>query len=105
MFSFTEKETGASKLTFDGNKRKTSGRKALSDISNSWNQQLNEAPKKNLSTKVSVVAEEDLDAICEEGFLHNHKECIKAQKKAMDIDEFLKTVGLKNNGMQTLQLF
>ena len=54
---------------------------------------------------MSVVAEEDLDAICEEGFLHNHKECIKAQKKAMDIDEFLKTVGLKNNGMQTLQLF
>ncbi|KAK1574799.1 hypothetical protein Q3G72_000066 [Acer saccharum] len=63
MFSFSEKETGASKLTFDGNKRKTSGRKALSDISNLRKQQLNEAPKKNLSTKVSVVAEEDLDAI------------------------------------------
>ncbi|TXG70987.1 hypothetical protein EZV62_005922 [Acer yangbiense] len=94
MFSFTEKETGASKLTFDGNKKKTRGRKALS---NSRKQQLHEAPKKNLSTKVSVVAEEDLDAICEEGFLHNHEECIKAQKKAMDIDEFLKTVGLKNN--------
>ncbi|KAK4837440.1 hypothetical protein QYF36_005513 [Acer negundo] len=97
MFSFTEKETGASKFTFDGNKRKTRGRKALSDISNSRKQQLNEAPKKNLSTKVSVVAEEDLDAIFEEGFLHNYKECIKVQKKAMDIDEFLKTVGLKNN--------
>ncbi|TXG70964.1 hypothetical protein EZV62_005899 [Acer yangbiense] len=97
MFSFTEKETGASKLTFDGNKRKTSGWKALSDTSNSRKQQPNEAPKKNLSTKVSVVAEEDLDAICEEGFLHNHKECIKAQKRAMDIDEFLKTIGLKNN--------
>ncbi|KAK1548778.1 hypothetical protein Q3G72_005723 [Acer saccharum] len=97
MFSFTEKETGASKLTFDGNNKKTSARKALSDISNSRKQQLNEAPKKNLSTKVSVVVEEDLDAICEEGFLHNHEECIKAQKIAMDIDEFLKTVGLKNN--------
>ncbi|TXG70985.1 hypothetical protein EZV62_005920 [Acer yangbiense] len=91
MFSFTKKETGASKLTFDGNKKKTSGRKALSDISNLRNQQLNEAPKKNLSTKVSVVVEEDLDAINEEGFLHNHEECIKAQKKAMDNDEFLKT--------------
>ncbi|KAK0597850.1 hypothetical protein LWI29_029181 [Acer saccharum] len=45
MFSFTEKETGASKLTFDGNKKKTSGRKALSDISNSRKKQLNEAPK------------------------------------------------------------
>ncbi|KAK0597403.1 hypothetical protein LWI29_024944 [Acer saccharum] len=68
MFSFTEKETGASKLTFDGNKRKTSGRKALSDTSNSRKQQPNESPKKNLSTKVIVVAEEDLDAICEEDF-------------------------------------
>ncbi|KAK0595620.1 hypothetical protein LWI29_008425 [Acer saccharum] len=96
MLSFTEKETGSSKLTFDGSKKKTSGRKVLSDISNSWNQQLNEAPKKNLSTKVSVVAEEDLD-IAKEGFLHNHEECIKAHTKAMDIDEFLKTVGLKNN--------
>ncbi|KAI9159755.1 hypothetical protein LWI28_001649 [Acer negundo] len=96
MLSFTEKEMGSSKLTFDGSKKKTSGRKVLSDISNSWNQQLNEAPKKNLSTKVSVVAEEDLD-IAKEGFLHNHEECIKAHTKAMDIDEFLKTVGLKNN--------
>ncbi|TXG70983.1 hypothetical protein EZV62_005918 [Acer yangbiense] len=103
MFSFTGKETGASKLTFDGNKKKTSGRKALSDISNSRKQQLNEAPKKNLSTKVSVVAEKDLDAICEEGFLHNHEECIKAPKKAMDIDEFLKTVGLKNNDIPMQQ--
>ncbi|KAK0597557.1 hypothetical protein LWI29_026481 [Acer saccharum] len=37
MFSFTVKE----KLTFDGNKKKISGQKALSNISNSRMQQLN----------------------------------------------------------------
>ncbi|KAK2653954.1 hypothetical protein Ddye_013810 [Dipteronia dyeriana] len=104
MFSFTEKETGYSKLKFDGSKKKTSGRRVLSDISNSWTQQLNEAPKKNLSTKVSVVAEEDLDAICEEGFLHNHEECIKAHTKATDMDEFLKTVGLYKGSTSSSQV-
>ncbi|KAH7557676.1 hypothetical protein ACOSP7_027537 [Xanthoceras sorbifolium] len=104
IYSFTDKETGASKITFDGGKKKsfnkapekqqTSARKALSDISNSRKQQLHEAPKKNLNTKVGIVADEHLDAIAEEGFLHNHDECIKAQTKAMDIDAFLKTVGL-----------
>ncbi|KAK2653956.1 hypothetical protein Ddye_013812 [Dipteronia dyeriana] len=74
--------------------------KLLIDIFNgitNRKQQLNEAPKKNLSTKVSVVAEEDLDAVYEEGFLHNHEECIKAHTKAIDIDEFPKKFGLKNN--------
>ncbi|KAK1576262.1 hypothetical protein Q3G72_012480 [Acer saccharum] len=69
MLSFTEKETGSSKLTFDGSKKKTGGRTVLSDISNSWKQQLNEAPKKNLieyenfpmqqSASSSQVADED----------------------------------------------
>ncbi|KAK0597617.1 hypothetical protein LWI29_026920 [Acer saccharum] len=77
MFSFFEKETGASKLTFDGNKRKTSGRKALSDISNSRKQQLNEAPKKNLSTKTSSCSSQHHamdDLLSEDEFPWKHEE-------------------------------
>lgn len=103
---FSDNVIGASKskFTIDGSKKKSfskapeklqaSGRKALSDISNSGKSHLCEAPKKNLNAKLSVLSEEDLSAIAEEGYLHNHEECIKAQTKAMDIDEILRTVGL-----------
>lgn len=79
-----------------------SNRKALSDISNSGKVRLNEAPKKNLRMKLSAVAEEQLHhpiAIADEQFLHNHHECIKAQTKAMDMDGFLKTIGLDNGNI------
>ncbi|KAH9677643.1 hypothetical protein KPL71_025438 [Citrus sinensis] len=103
---FSDNVIGASKskIKIDGSKKKsfsrapeklqTSGRKALSDISNSGKSHLHEAPKKNFNPKLSVLTEEDLSAIAEEGYLHNHQECIKAQTKSMDIDELLRTVGL-----------
>lgn len=103
---FSDNVIGASKskIKIDGSKKKsfsrapeklqTSGRKALSDISNSGKSHLHEAPKKNMNAKLSVLTEEDLSAIAEEGYLHNHQECIKAQTKSMDIDELLRTVGL-----------
>lgn len=54
---------------------KKGGRKALADLTN--------------SSKLSSVAEEQ--------FLHNHQNCIKAQRKAMDMSCFLKEVGLDHD--------
>ncbi|GMY18099.1 protein PATRONUS 1-like isoform X2 [Fagus crenata] len=106
--TFIDEVSGASQLRNDTIKKKstiskasgkvkTGSRKALSDISNSSKSHSHEASKKNLNQKLSVVAEEALHTIAEERFLHNHQECIKAQTKAIDIDEFLKTVGLDND--------
>ncbi|KAG8652940.1 hypothetical protein MANES_06G151500v8 [Manihot esculenta] len=101
--SLAEKETGSSLNALDVTKKKsmkvqTSGRKALSDISNSGKPNLNEGSKKKCNTKLSVVAEESIDAnaIADERFLHNHQECIKAQSRPMDLDQFLQTIGLDN---------
>ncbi|XP_076951705.1 uncharacterized protein LOC143625150 [Bidens hawaiensis] len=63
------------------------GRKALGDLTNSVKpsaQKQQQGFEENESSK----------AVAEEGFLHNHDECIKAQKKSMDLSEFLKTIGL-----------
>ncbi|KAK6936807.1 hypothetical protein RJ641_033837 [Dillenia turbinata] len=73
------------------------GRKALSDLTNSSKPSLTEAPMKDLSKKLNAVAEEDcaiLEAIEEEGFLHNHKDCIKGNRKGLDLKSFLEIVGL-----------
>lgn len=51
---------------------KKCGRRALADLTN--------------SSKSSSVAEEQ--------FLHNHQNCVKAQRKAMDMSYFLNEVGL-----------
>ncbi|KDP22241.1 hypothetical protein JCGZ_26072 [Jatropha curcas] len=108
LFSFTEKGSATSQNTLDASKKKstskalgkvqTRSRKALSDISNSGKPNLNEGSKKNYKGKLSVVAEEPIDAkaIAEERFLHNHEECIKAQTRAMDLDQFLQIIGLDN---------
>ncbi|KAG6741967.1 hypothetical protein POTOM_055248 [Populus tomentosa] len=77
-------------------KVQTAGRKPLSDISNSRKP---ETKKKSFNAKLSVLTEEpDLtSATAEEKFLHNHEECIKAQTRAMDIDEFLQSIGLNDD--------
>ncbi|KAH9695888.1 hypothetical protein KPL71_022952 [Citrus sinensis] len=106
--NFADRVIGASKskIRIDGSEKKsfskaleklqTSGRKALSDISNWEKPHLHEAPKKNLNAKLNIATEEDVSDIAGEGFLHDHQECIKAQTKAVDIDEILRTVGLDN---------
>lgn len=74
------------------NKGKVGGRKALSDLTNSV-----KPPTKLVSRKLNAVAEENAPScILEEGFLHNHQKCIKAQVKAIDKDYFLQSVGLSN---------
>lgn len=89
--------------TFD--KVQTRSRKALSDISNSGKPNLQEASKKKQNTKLSVVEEDFVcpNGILEEGFLHNHQECIKAQTRTMDMDmdQFQNTLGL-NIGIASL---
>ncbi|XP_076899786.1 uncharacterized protein LOC143553754 [Bidens hawaiensis] len=76
-----------------------SGRKALVDVTNSVkpSAQKQQGLKKTSQRKPTVTFADDEKfpySIAEEGFLHNHDECIKAQKKSMDLSEFLKTIGL-----------
>ncbi|XP_021290907.1 uncharacterized protein LOC110421608 [Herrania umbratica] len=106
IFSFAEKETGASKLTHDSSKKKsvskasekvqTGGRKALSDISNSGKPHLQETSRKNQIAKLNILAEDPPQPkdIAGEGFLHNHEECIKAQRRALSTNQFLQILGL-----------
>ncbi|KAG6429493.1 hypothetical protein SASPL_107544 [Salvia splendens] len=71
-------------------KGRVAGRKALSDLTNSVKARPKQIP--SLGRKLNAVAEE-----AEEGFLHNHQECIKAQMITVEKDYFLKTVGLAND--------
>lgn len=75
-----------------------SGRKALVDVTNSViPSSKKQGLKKKSQVKQSIAFAEDEKlpySIAEEGFLHNHDECIKSQKKAMDLNEFLKIIGL-----------
>jgi hypothetical protein len=117
--TFIDEHSGASKIRDVTNKKtsiskasaklQTGSRKALSDISNSGKADLHaEALNKNLNLKLGVVAEKPLhhvSAIAEERFLHNHQECIKAQTKSMDMDEFLKTVGLDNGNIKFTHIY
>ncbi|GMI78666.1 hypothetical protein HRI_001535900 [Hibiscus trionum] len=108
ILSFTEKETAVSKLAHDSSKKKSvfkasekgqvGGRKALSDISNSGKPCLKETSKKNQTSKLTILAENpsEPEDIVKEGFLHNHDECIKAQKKAISTKEFLHLLGLED---------
>ena len=86
-------------------KWQTAGRKPLSDISNSRKP---ETKKQSFNAKKLTVLTEEPDqtsAIVEEKFLCNHQECIKAQTRAMDINEFLQSIGLKDgNGNLTILL-
>ncbi|XP_019058783.1 PREDICTED: uncharacterized protein LOC104819054 isoform X2 [Tarenaya hassleriana] len=79
-------------------KASVGGRKALCDISNSAKPHLPEALRKVLKapTRFGSLSEEPaLHSIdSEKQFLHDHQECIKAQTHSMDLDEFLKVVGL-----------
>lgn len=114
IFSITEKETCTSKLTLDSSKKKSvskasekvqagAGRKALSDISNSGKPHLQETSKKNQAAKLTVLAEDPSQPkdIAEEGFLHNHEECIKAQRRAISMNEFLRILGLEDFSKQS----
>lgn len=98
-FSIADKGTiTTSKIPVDANRKNSvsnaservlqnDSRKALSDISNSVKPCMRVTAEKNLNAKRSIVIEEEC-------FLHNHQECIKAQKQAMHMDEFLQMVGL-----------
>ncbi|XVE84446.1 hypothetical protein DITRI_Ditri17bG0014800 [Diplodiscus trichospermus] len=110
IFSFTENETVASKLTNDSSKKKNvpkasekvqpRGRKALSEISNSGKPGLQEISKK--TAKLTILAEDrnQPEDIAQEGFLHNHEECIKAQKRTISTNEFLRILGLDDFSKQ-----
>ncbi|KAL4388118.1 hypothetical protein GQ457_09G014320 [Hibiscus cannabinus] len=106
IIPFTGKEISALKLTHDSSKNKSlskasekvqvTGRKALSDISNSGKPYSQGTSKKNQAAKVSILEEDRhrLADIAEEGCLHNREDCIKAQKRAISTNEFLRILGL-----------
>ncbi|KAK8572770.1 hypothetical protein V6N13_048346 [Hibiscus sabdariffa] len=108
ILPFTEKETAVSKLAHDSSKKKSvskasekvqvGGRKALSDISNSGKPCMKETSKKIQTSKLTILADNpsEPEDITKEGFLHNHNECIKAQKKAINTKEFLQILGLED---------
>ncbi|KAK3037216.1 hypothetical protein RJ639_030109 [Escallonia herrerae] len=98
---------GKKSVTKAPEKSKLVGRKPLSDLTNSRTTSVHQVPKKSQTTKLSVVAEEKdfpttIAQIAQEGFLHNHQECIKAQRKVLDLDYFLKTVGLNDGEFSLL---
>ena len=73
-------------------------RKPLGDLTNSQRPRAQEkSSKKILADTVSVNVQKKQSWIKEEGFLHNHDECIKAQAQSMNmsLDYFLETIGLK----------
>jgi len=112
-----EKEAVTSGIALDATKKKNTskaslkqqpaGRKqsALSDISNSGKPQVNVASKRNDNTKLGVVAEvaEEFN-VADEGFLHNHQECIKARLDSysdMDTYELLEMISFNHAALKT----
>ncbi|XP_039038497.1 uncharacterized protein LOC120176052 [Hibiscus syriacus] len=102
---FIEKEFGIFNPTHDSSKTKSvyqaekvqaTGRKALSDISNSGKPYSQGTSKKNQNAKLGNPEEDrcQLEDIAEEGCLHNHEDCIKTQKRAISTNEFLRILGL-----------
>ncbi|MFS7969251.1 putative protein Patronus [Helianthus anomalus] len=79
-------------------KAPVSGRKALGDLTNSAIPSSQKNGLKKMSQRKKAIAFVDDEkfpySIAEEGFIHNHDECIKAQKKSMGLNEFLSTIGL-----------
>ncbi|XP_019259586.1 PREDICTED: uncharacterized protein LOC109237699 isoform X2 [Nicotiana attenuata] len=71
------------------------GRKALTDLTNSSKLSAKQAAK---NKKLSTAAAANVPtSMAEERFLHDHQKCIKSQRKVMDMDYFLKEVGLDND--------
>ncbi|KAM3381967.1 hypothetical protein P3S68_007540 [Capsicum galapagoense] len=74
------------------------GRKALTDLTNSSKPSAQQGSKKGLDKKLNAAAAVKIPtSIADEQFLHDHEKCIKAQRKVMDMDFFLKEVGLDND--------
>ncbi|GMN44556.1 hypothetical protein TIFTF001_013757 [Ficus carica] len=94
----TREESNRKSIAKTSDKVPSRSRKALSDISNSGKAHLHETSKNKPNLKLSAVEEEHLfpSSIAEEQFLHDHRECIKAKNKPMDVEQFLLTMGLTN---------
>ncbi|CAO2820730.1 unnamed protein product [Amaranthus hypochondriacus] len=82
-------------------------RKPLGDLTNSKQPCVDEkSSKQNCTENVSAVKKEKLYSFASgEGFLHNHNQCIKANRLSlnMSMDYFLETVALKRDS-SALQL-
>uniref|UniRef100_A0A7N0US41 Uncharacterized protein n=1 Tax=Kalanchoe fedtschenkoi TaxID=63787 RepID=A0A7N0US41_KALFE len=74
----------------------TGSRKPLGDISNSRKPALHKISEK-ITAKNANLLELGDPGIGDKGFLHHHAECIKIQRKAVDMDYFLETIGLRKD--------
>lgn len=111
IISIEEDFVSASTKSYVGPKAKVSSkgsqRKALGDLTNSVVKPCGvvQESKKVQDKKLSAVVEEPYPAYpvvsveIGEHFLHDHGECIKAQKKAkaLEMDSFMKSYGLGNS--------
>ncbi|KAL4290326.1 hypothetical protein GQ457_14G001090 [Hibiscus cannabinus] len=97
IIPFREKEISKKKIDSNAfEKVQAAGRKALSNISNSGKPYSQGTSKKNQKAKLGILEEDRCqpEGIAEEGCLHNHGDCIKAQKRAISTNEFLRILGL-----------
>ncbi|GMJ08788.1 hypothetical protein HRI_004548000 [Hibiscus trionum] len=99
---------GKANVTKAQRKAGIGGRKPLGDLSNSVKPTPNQTSKKESvkiipfilkeiqKAKLGILEEDrsQLEDIAEEGCLHNHQDCIKAQKIAISTNEFLRILGL-----------
>lgn len=111
-FAYFGDEKAVQKTTIPLNRNKSlpkavknatlTARKPLGDISNSTKPSV---PQLSQKTKVkNVNAVEPGDPGIDKGFLHNHAECIKTQKQAVDMDYFLETIGhFKDSSLNVAQ--
>lgn len=85
------------------------GRKPLGDLTNSKKLRAQEKSSKNkncienLPVAAAAVKKEQVHSFaCGEGFLHNHNDCIKANRQSlsMSMDYFLETVALKRGDIK-----
>ncbi|KAL9691562.1 hypothetical protein QQ045_011986 [Rhodiola kirilowii] len=97
-------EKGVPKSTLPLNRKKSlsrpvknatpGARKPLGDISNSRKPALPQIPKKTKVKDANVLELGDT-GIGDKGFLHNHAECVKNQRKAVDLDFWKQLVSVK----------
>ncbi|XP_018829051.1 uncharacterized protein LOC108997301 isoform X1 [Juglans regia] len=73
---------------------KVNGRKALANISNRESLSVHQALKINHSKKLSSVVDEQ--------FLHDHKGCVKSRTSAVDMEYFMRTLGLDDDSSMQL---
>ncbi|GAB4826324.1 hypothetical protein Ancab_009189 [Ancistrocladus abbreviatus] len=95
-----EGDTGKSKAKTIAQKTLNGARKPLGDLTNSNKPRLKSSSSENVTGKLFCQNTQEMQpnsAMEEECYLHDHNECIKAQRHTMGFDYFLEIVGLRKD--------